>query len=107
MVCLWFVREKLYVYMGRGKHMARRPSLVVWEPGMNMVKGKKARKGPVTFFRECGPFSDSLSLLILVSSDYLHRIDLYQGHDQPPNKKVSSSSPSPRSLKGWSEVINP
>jgi hypothetical protein len=42
----WFVFDlcgkKLYVYMGRGKHMARRLSVVVWELGMNIERKEGA-----------------------------------------------------------------
>jgi hypothetical protein len=64
-------------------------------------------RGLVTLFGECKLFLYSLSLLILVSGDDLHRTDLCQSNDQPPNKIASPSSPSPSSLKGRSEVINP
>jgi hypothetical protein len=64
-------------------------------------------RGLVTLFGECKPFLYSLSLLILVSGDDLHRTDLCQSNDQPPKKIASPSSPSPSSLKGRSEVINP
>ena len=61
MFCRCFVRGKA-IYMGQVNHMARRLSLC-GEPGME-IERKEGAQRPVTFFGECEPFLDSLSLLI-------------------------------------------